>query len=63
MENLVDNERLNRVHVKNVRIRNGYYYIVLSDNSLMTWELWINGGCKEIRDGKPVEYKALDFLM
>lgn len=43
---MLDPNRLNRVHVVNVRHdRQMGFFVVLSDGSEMTWPEWIASGC------------------
>jgi len=51
-EDLLDPNRLNRVHVVNGRLKDGHATLILSDRSIMTWEEWINGGREELRNVK-----------
>jgi hypothetical protein len=36
-----DPNRLNRVHVVNVRAKGDRFYVILSDSSVVEWEYWI----------------------
>lgn len=37
---IADSNRLNRIHVVNVRLVKDFYYVVLSDNSQFEWKEW-----------------------
>lgn len=43
----LDPNRLNRVHVDNVRVIDGKYYVMLSDGDRVLWDQWINLTQKE----------------
>lgn len=36
-----DPNRLNRVHVVNVRMKDNKFIVILSDNSEVDWNMWI----------------------
>jgi hypothetical protein len=38
---MIDPNREKRVHVKNVRLKNNKYVVVLSDDSEVDWDIWI----------------------
>lgn len=44
---VIDENRLNRVHVVNVRGIDGKFYVILSDGDRVLWEQWINLDRKE----------------
>lgn len=43
----IDPNRLNRVHVVAVQLKNDVWYIVLSDKSTVPWDVWITMSRKE----------------
>lgn len=47
---LLDPNRLNRVHVKTVRAKGNDYVVVLSDNSEVGWNTWIGLSAQERRN-------------
>ena len=38
---MIDPNRLNRVHVVDVKLRNRNFYVYLSDGSDILWDVWI----------------------
>jgi hypothetical protein len=42
----VDENRKNRVHVDTVRGHKDKFFVVLSDGSEMTWEMWVASKAK-----------------
>ena len=42
--NLIDPDRLRRVHVIGVHGKDGKFFVDLSDDSSMSWGTWVNGG-------------------
>ena len=59
---MLDPDRLARVHVVNVRGKDGKYLVVLSDDSTMSWEDFVTHGCEELRNTTKYQQQLHEVL-